>query len=127
MRRLLFACRVAREAQLWGPALILARACFGDKAFGETAALMAGAYVAEGTPLSTLLHTLAGCQQALLPPPGQQGAKADSAGDAPKSSGPASGGGFSLGAFLSGSAAQASATHLNPSMSQRFPCAACEP
>ena len=69
---------------------------------------MAAAYVAEGTPLSTLLHTLAGAQQALLPV-GAPGAANPGAGSdaAQKASGPASGGGFSLGAFLSGSATQA--------------------
>ena len=60
------------EAQLWGPALLLARFC-GEPAFTETAAAMADAEVRQGTPLHALLSVLAGSAKqssaGTLPPP----------------------------------------------------------
>ena len=58
--------RAAVEGCLWGPALMLARAA-GDKAFAETAAAMAAATAAPGSPLASLLLMLSGSHDLLLP------------------------------------------------------------
>lgn len=50
---LLFA-RVAVDAHLWGPALLLAKLS-GGSAFDETAGAMTSSYLRPGTPLQTLL------------------------------------------------------------------------
>ena len=102
-------CRIAKEGHLWTEALLLARAHGGDRAFMEVAEAAAAARVAEGTPLSTLLHALSGCQQALLPAAGAASAGGGPPGETARRSGPSSGGGFSLGAFLSGAARQVTA------------------
>ncbi len=96
---------VATDGQLWGPALLLARAC-GERAFSETAAAAATA-AAPGTPLSSLLHMLAGRPDLVLPAPGGPGASLGPAGQAGGKSGPSSGS-FGLKALLGGAAPQVS-------------------
>lgn len=97
---------VATDGQLWGPALLLARAC-GERAFSETAAAAAATAAAPGTPLSSLLHMLAGRPDLVLPAPGGPGASLGPAGQAGGKSGPSSGS-FGLKALLGGAAPQVS-------------------
>lgn len=65
--------RVAQEAGLWGPALLVARS-LGEAAFQACAAAMAAATLAPGQPLHTLCLLLAGQLPAsILPPAAQPG------------------------------------------------------
>ncbi|CAL8467566.1 g7104 [Coccomyxa elongata] len=102
------ALSVATDGQLWGPALLLARTC-GERAFSETAAAAAAAAAAPGTPLSSLLHMLAGRPDLVLPAPGGPGASPGPAGQAGGKSGPSSGS-FGLKALLGGAAPQQAET-----------------
>lgn len=114
-----WACSAAVEGQLWGPALLLARVC-GDRAFSETAAAMAAAAAAPGTPLHSLLHVLAGRPDLVLPAArGAPGGASPGgpAGQPGRKSGPPSGS-FGLKALLTGSTPQVCTNHVFTSATQ---------